>query len=111
MGNGIPHLDNKKPTYELEQVKKMIVGNRIIPPKWRVIQSANELGFSETDAYDEILKLERSDFCKSTNEYYNHDIWLDVYKKTIKGKPMYVKFKLTNEGFLLSSFKLDESDK
>lgn len=80
---------------------------KIIPPNLHVTESAHAFGFSETEVYDEILKLEGHDFCKSTNEYYNHKVWLDVYKKTIRGTSMYIKFKLVNDRFLLSSFKVD----
>ncbi|NQT57309.1 MAG: type II toxin-antitoxin system MqsR family toxin, partial [Desulfobacteraceae bacterium] len=46
---------------------------------------------------------------KSTTEIYNNKVWQDVYKKEIKGIPVYIKFKLFQDHFLLTSFKPDES--
>ncbi len=99
-----------KPRYLLEKVKTLIKKNAVTSPSIKVFQSAGEIGFSIEEAYQEILNLEQKDFCKSITEYYNHRVWQDVYKKIIKGVPIYIKFKIvTNENrFLLSSFKKDE---
>jgi len=53
--------------------------------------------------------LEKKDFHKSVTEIYNSQVWQDVYKKKIKGMPIYIKFKIVNDEFLLLSFKLDEN--
>lgn len=99
-------MDLKRPSHSLKTVKELVEKGKITP-NLHVTKSAHKLGFSETEVYDEILKLERHNFCKSTNEYYNHKVWLDVYKKTIRDIPIYIKFKLVNDSFLLSSFKVD----
>lgn len=76
------------------------------------MQSAQQIGFSIQQAYDEILKLESKDFYKSETEYYNNKVWFDYYKKNISGINVYIKFKLVKNGkmFLLSSFKEDTGD-
>lgn len=100
-------MDKKKPTYNLKAVRKLIEEGKLAP-NLRILQSANELGFSNTEMYDEIQKLDRSSFCRSMTENYNHEVWVDVYKKVIKSKPIYIKFKITRDGlFLLTSFKVD----
>ena len=101
-------MDKRKPSYSLPNVKEIIKKGKTIP-NLRIIQSANNIGFSETEVYNEILKLNSTDFYKSVTEYYNHKIWQDVYKKKIKGLLIYIKFQIVGDNFLLRSFKIDES--
>ena len=101
-------MDKLKPTYILSNVKKLIEKGSIIP-NVKIIRFANDIGFSETEVYDEILKLERNNFYKSTTELFNHKIWQDVYKKKIKDLPIYIKFQVVNNQFLLRSFKIDKN--
>ena len=61
------------------------------------------------EACQEILKLETKDFYHSITEIKNNRVWQDVYKKKIKGTKTYIKFKIFDGGFLLMSFKPDES--
>jgi len=104
-------LNKKNPTYDLKSVRKLIEAQKLAPDL-RVMQSANGLGFSSTEVYDEILELRWGNFYKSMTHNYNHKVWFDVYKKTIKNMPIYIKFRITDDGlFLLSSFKLDEDKK
>lgn len=62
-----------------------------------------------SQAYEEVLNLEKGDFYQSITEFQNYKVWQDVYKKKIKGMSVYIKFKKVNDRFLLTSFKLDES--
>jgi len=103
--------DKLKRTYPLPDVKKLIEKDQIVDPSIGVRGSANEMGFSVHEACQEILKLESGHFYKSTTENLNHKVWQDVYKKKIKGSPVYIKFKLIDNltQFLLTSFKPDES--
>lgn len=103
-------MDLLKPKYILKAVKALLEKGEIIPPNISVIQDALDLGFTETDAYDQIRKLEWHNFCKTTNENYNHNVWQDVYKKTINNVPVYIKFKLFKGCFLLTSFKKDTDE-
>lgn len=101
-------MEKPKPSYILKDVKESIKQGKITTPDIKVIVSANKIGFSETEAYDEILKLEPNSFYKSMTEYYNHKIWQDVYKAKIKNLPIYIKFQIIDGKFLLRSFKLNE---
>lgn len=101
--------DKRTRTYPLPKVKELIEKNQIIGPSPNVRQDAMEMGFSVHEAHQEILKLEQSHFYKSMTEYSNNKVWLDVYKKEIKGIRVYIKFKLFQDHFLLTSFKPDES--
>ena len=101
--------DKLKRTYALPDVKELIEKDEIVPPGTGVIKDANKMGFSVYEAHQEILNLEPSDFYKSMTENYNHRVWQDVYKKKIKGISVYIKFKIFEDQFLLTSFKPDEN--
>lgn len=101
--------EKRKRTYPLQEIKSLIRENQTIAPGVDVRRDANGMGFSVHEAHQEILKLEQSHFYKSMTEYSNNKVWLDVYKKEIKGIPVYIKFKLFQDHFLLTSFKPDES--
>lgn len=101
-------MEKRKPSYVLANVKELIKQGKIIPPDIKVIESANEIGFSETEVYDEILKLEPNNCYKSTTEYFNHKVWQDVYKAKIRDLPIYIKFQIIDDKFLLRSFKVNE---
>ena len=101
--------DKRTRTYPLSNVKELIEKNQIIDPSPNVRQGAMEMGFSVYEAYQEILKLEPSHLYKSTTEIYNNKVWQDIYKKNIKGISVYIKFKVFEDQFLLTSFKPDES--
>jgi hypothetical protein len=102
-------VDKRKPTYQLRDVKKLITQGKKATPNWKVMQSAQEIGFSLDQAYDEILNLDSEHFYKSTTEKFNPQVWYDVYKKKIGGNHVYIKFKIVSDTsqFLLSSFKED----
>ncbi len=101
-------MDKLNCEYPLNDIKELIKKGKIVP-NLRVIESANKLKFSETEVYEIILNLQKDDFYKSTTTYHNHRIWQDVYKKAIKNLPIYIKFQITGDGFLIRSFKRDES--
>ena len=101
-------MEKSKQSYILKDVKESIKQGKIITPNIKVIASANEIGFSETEAYDEILKLVHNSFYKSMTENYNHKVWQDVYKAKIRNLPIYIKFQIIDGKFLLRSFKPNE---
>ena len=75
----------------------------------RVTESTNKMCLTVSQAYEEILNLENKDFYKSVTEISNNDVWQDVYKKKLQGMPVYIKFKLVGDNFLLTSFKPNEN--
>jgi len=101
--------EKRKRTYSLKKVRTLIEQNKKINPGIPVISSINDMGFSVYEAHQEITKLENRHFYKSMTQYSNNKVWLDVYKKEIKGIPVYIKFKLLEDRFLLTSFKPDDS--
>ncbi|MGM0663905.1 MAG: type II toxin-antitoxin system MqsR family toxin [Thermodesulfobacteriota bacterium] len=103
-------MDKFKPTHILRELKKAARREKSRGLTLIATQTANSLGFSETEVFDEIQKLEAHDFYKSTTEYSNHKIWQDVYKKTINHIPIYIKLKLNDNFLLVLSFKQDTKD-
>lgn len=106
-------VDKRKPSYDLKHVQALVAETKIEEPKWTVLESAQDIGFTLEQAYDEILNLELGNFYKSTTEYFNPRVWYDVYKKRIGDTSVYIKFKIVSgtEKFLLSSFKKDTGSK
>ncbi|MDZ7696050.1 MAG: type II toxin-antitoxin system MqsR family toxin [Deltaproteobacteria bacterium] len=102
--------DKKKRVYPLPEVKRLIWKDLIIDPSLNVRQGATDVGLSVYEAHQEILTLESRHFYKSTTEIFNHTVWQDVYKKEIKGISVYIKFKICEGKFLLTSFKPDETE-
>ena len=96
------------PSYSLKDAKKSIKKKKIILLQ-KVIESTNNMCLTISQAHQEILKLKARDFYKSVPDKRNNNIWQDVYKKEIKGFPIYIKFKIVGGNFLLMSFKPDES--
>ena len=105
-----PGTFKQKPTYLREEIRNLIRNGKILSPGLKVIESGNSLGFSIEEMYEEVLGLEMNDFHKSDPDIYNHKVWQDAYKKKIKGKRIYIKFKIFKGKFLLTSFKPDTSD-
>jgi motility quorum-sensing regulator/GCU-specific mRNA interferase toxin len=70
---------------------------------------ADELGMDEQAVVDIIAGLTARDFEKSMPADINPAIWQDVYKPTVEGRELYVKFALDTRGeLLLISFKENE---
>ena len=91
---------------------KRLVEDGKFRPTYGATKDGHALNFSPTEMGDVILGLEPRDFYKSTNEKYNHSVWQDVYKKTVRGLRLYIKFKIfehEGEYLLILSFKKDES--
>jgi hypothetical protein len=102
-------IEKLKPTYPLKEMKKLIKENRTVPPGIKVVEGANELGYTIFEAHQIILELETADFIKSRTQVNNNKIWQDSYIKEVKGKRIYIKFKKFKGNFFLTSFKPDES--
>ena len=100
--------EKRKRTYPLEEIKNLIRQSKYENPGVNVIRGATSMGFSVYEAHQEILNLEQKHFRKSMTENFNNKVWLDVYKKEIKGVLVYVKFKKLKDQFLLTSFKPDK---
>jgi len=101
--------DKLRPTYLIKEIKQLIRDDKIIDPPIKVKTTTNAMCLTIFEAYLEILDLEPRDYYKSMPDYFNNKVWWDVYKKKVKGMTVYIKFKITKDRFLLTSFKPDGS--
>lgn len=88
-------MEEKQPTYDLSYIRRLIDDGNIRPTD-KVHQDAYGLGFSTTEMIEVVYGLENKDFYKSMpskSKKYG-DKWQDVYKKTVRGIPLYIKFKV-----------------
>ena len=90
-----------KAYYDLRKVKAAIVsGQAFLAHRAKNIETLAELGFDDTDAFAEIATLRTTQFA---NTDWEKGRAADVYKKTIQGLPIYIKFFLEN-GLVVLSF-------
>jgi motility quorum-sensing regulator/GCU-specific mRNA interferase toxin len=73
------------------------------------MRGAETLGIDEQGVVDVVSALAPGDFEKSMTSIVDSRNWQDVYKPTVRGRRLYVKFTLDAQGqFLLISFKENE---
>ncbi len=68
------------------------------------LQCARRLGFRSQAMFNEVLNLERGEFCKSMTSYNNHKIWQGVYHHASPAGMLYIKRTVVND-VLVVSFK------
>ena len=69
-------------------------------------QGADDLGMDDSEVVAVIQALTLANFEKSMTSMADHKIWQDVYKPTVGGRTLYVKFTLDAQAALfLISFK------
>ena len=69
-------------------------------------QGADDLGMDDGEVVAVIQALTLADFEKSMTSIADHRVWQDVYKPTVGGRTLYVKFTLdTQDALFLISFK------
>ncbi len=101
--------DRRRPTYSLQEIKRLIQRDEIIDAPYIVKNSTCGMCLTMYEVYQEILNLENRDFYKSVPEILNNKVYQDVYRKKIKGMHVYIKFKIKDGLFFLLSFKPDEN--
>ena len=70
------------------------------------IKGAAEVGLDAPGVVAVVQSLKQQDFDKSMTAYASSRVWQDVYRPTLEGKPLYVKFTIDGAGnFLLIGFK------
>ena len=90
-----------KAYYDLRKVKAAILsGQAFLVHRVKNMETLSELGFEDADAFAEIATLRPTQF--STTDWEKGRA-ADVYKKTIQGMPIYIKF-FMEEGVVVLSF-------
>jgi motility quorum-sensing regulator / GCU-specific mRNA interferase toxin len=93
--------------YPLKTIKAAFTEATRLNRTMTAADGAEELGMDEQAVV--VAGLTGRDFDKSMRSEVNPAIWQDVYKPTIDGRELYVKFTLDSQGeLLLISFKENE---
>lgn len=96
-------MEKTKPHCPLSTVKNLIASGQVRATA-TAIMDAHHLGFDNEAMYQEVLRLEPSDFYKSMTTYHDHTVWQDVYRHRAKGKMLYIKLTVIAD-VLVVSFK------
>lgn len=96
------------PAYDLEFVRRqMTTGKYVIPA--RVKRHLRGRGWDEAFVIECMWALDPKDLHKSSGHHRRPGVWLDVYRPCVRGRRMYVKFTLFEDGerLLILSLCLD----
>ena len=99
-------MEKLRPHYPLTTIKAAFADparlNRTNVSK----QGADDLNMDDQAVVEAIQAITRPDFDKSMTSDQNSAVWQNVYKPSLGGTRLYVKFTLdANDAFLLISFK------
>jgi len=99
-------MEKQKQHYELADIKAEFADSGRLNRTSTSQQGADDLGMDEDEVVAVIQALTFADFDKSMTSITNHKVWQDVYKPSVGGRKLYVKFTLDGCGeLLLISFK------
>ena len=102
-------MENRKPHYPLANFKAAFADPTGLNRSFVSKQGADELGMDDDAVVAVIQGLTSADFDKSMTSIADHRVWQDVYKPSIGGRTIYVKFTLDAcQAPLLISFKKAE---
>lgn len=96
-------MEKHSPHCPLNTVKELVEAGKVRATA-TAVQCARQLGFRGDAMFEEILKLERSEFYKSMTTYENHKVWQDVYRHNCRAGMLYIKLTVLND-VLIVSFK------
>jgi motility quorum-sensing regulator/GCU-specific mRNA interferase toxin len=96
----------RQPHYPLKTIKAAFSEPARMNRTMTAANGAEDIGMDEPAVVDVIAKLTSRDFDKSMPSDIDPAVWQDVYKPTVKGRELYVKFTLdARRELLLISFK------
>jgi motility quorum-sensing regulator/GCU-specific mRNA interferase toxin len=99
-------MDKLKQTYALVDIKAAFPDADHLNRTHTSQRGADDLGMDDDEVVAVIQALTPADFEKSMTSTSNHKVWQDVYKPSVGGRKLYVKFTLDGCGeLLLISFK------
>jgi motility quorum-sensing regulator / GCU-specific mRNA interferase toxin len=99
-------LEKRKPHYPLAHIKAAFADAGSLNRSFVSKQGADELNMDDNAMVTVIQGLSRRDFEKSMTSMADHRVWQDVYKPSVGGRTIYVKFTLdAQQAPLLISFK------
>jgi motility quorum-sensing regulator/GCU-specific mRNA interferase toxin len=99
-------MEKLKPHYGLAAVKAAFADASSLNRSFVSKQGAGELDMDDAAVVAVIQGLSASDFDKSMTSMADHRVWQDVYKPSVGGRMLYVKFTLdARQALFLISFK------
>lgn len=99
-------MEKLKPHYGLATIKAAFADPASLNRSFVSRQGADELDMDDAAVVAVIQGLSSSDFDKSMTSIADHRVWQDVYKPTVAGQTLYVKFTLdAQQALFLISFK------
>jgi motility quorum-sensing regulator / GCU-specific mRNA interferase toxin len=99
----------KRPRYPLADIKAAFADAAHINRTMTAAEGAEDLGMDEQAVVGVIAALTAADFDKSMQDERDPAVRQDVYKPTVNGRELYLKFKRDSRGgLLLLSFKENE---
>src|ERR1700674_2132813 len=99
-------MEKRKPHYALANIKAAFADAASLNRSFVSKQGADELDMDDNAGVAVIQGLSPRDFEKSMTSIADHRVWQDVYKPSVGGRTIYVKFTLdAQQAPLLISFK------
>jgi motility quorum-sensing regulator / GCU-specific mRNA interferase toxin len=99
-------MEKRKPSHDLAQIKAAFADPARLNRTGVSKLGADDLGLNDDQVVAVIQALQQGDFDKSMTSNVDHKVWQDVYKPSVDGRQLYVKFTLDAAGaLLLISFK------
>ena len=97
-------MEKRTPTYDLKLIRTLIDQGRVALT-YSSRRSLYSLGGMEKDLFELLNELDRKSFYKSMTSYADHRQWQDVYHPVWRGREIYLKFLIDDDGCLVLSFK------
>jgi motility quorum-sensing regulator / GCU-specific mRNA interferase toxin len=99
-------MEKLRPHYRLATIKAAFAEPSSLNRSFVSKQGADDLNMDDAAVVAVIQGLSNSDFEKSMTSLADHRVWQDVYKPSVRGRTLNVKFALDGRGALfLISFK------
>ena len=102
-------MEKLKPHHALSSIKAAFADPGKLNRTVTAMRGAEALGMDDRTVVEVIAVLTRQDFDKSMTSLASPTSWQDVYKPTVGGRQLYLKFTVDAQGsLLLISFKENE---
>jgi len=99
-------MEKLRPHFELATIKAAFAVVSGLNRSFVSRQGADDLEMDDAGVVAVIQGLKPSDFEKSMTSIADHRVWQDVYKPSVDGRTLYVKFTLdARQALFLISFK------
>ena len=99
-------MEKLRPHYRLATIKAAFAEPSSLNRSFVSKQGADDLHMDDAAVVAVIQGLSSSDFEKSMTSLADHRVWQDVYKPSVGGRTIYVKFTLdAQQALFLISFK------